>query len=167
MSDFDKAIKAAKNLVSDGENPEYDRALAELIIDTSSPSDVENWAEWDGDDKKDYVLALISNKIDGSKNTLRALSSSIEFNEITISPTGLDDPNTQWALYIPPTREDMFDGYDPEILQPEDEEPWTYQAAVLSPWGTSYWHSLQAAIAFLSVVQKQGNVKYNDGRSAT
>lgn len=81
--------------------------------------------------------------------TITPVGSYME-SSIILEPTGFQDYTLKWSLYIPPTQAEHL-----------DEE-----GVAIAPYGTTYWSSLTAAFASLAIAVRNGDVKYNDGRSA-
>jgi len=136
--------------------------LHAFMQEMGAPSDKDSWLR---------AIEVVFADRENLTNTIVPISlpspAADELSQITIQPTGWDDPNAQWEVYIPPTRPEHFEGYDQENPQDNEQgEPWTYTANVLGPWGTTYWATLAGAMAFLSMVVRQGNIKFNDGRTA-
>lgn len=163
MTDFDTAITNARRLLGPAEDRqdtqefrEYERALTELIADTYPIDGIE-----DGEHKKEYVSALIARRPERPRDDFFQLDAPDASDQmILLRPTGWDEPSARWELYIPPTLPEHYEGYEgQEGFDPRD-------AMILGPWGSTYWATLQAAIAFLYTVQRQGNIKFNDGRTA-
>jgi hypothetical protein len=90
-------------------------------------------------------------------NTFQSIAGSKK-DQITLNPVVDPSGTVEWALYIPPTTKDAFDGGDAPDFNPL-ENP------IEAPYDITYWPTLTEAVQFLQDTVKRGDVKFNDGRS--
>lgn len=65
------------------------------------------------------------------------------------------DPDLNWEVFIPPTRAEHFEGFTPEDTATPEE---LHEAAILGPWGVTYWPTFADAAAFLQQCIENGDV---------
>lgn len=154
MSDI---IATARGLLAvDRTNPEYNKALIDMVCDYEPLVGIN-----DADEKRLYVerlLGLAPPLVDDTFEDLATGDMAISIMPETV------DGKLQWTVFLPGTREVHF-----ATLLDGDEKPLPFDpdnGIHMEPYGDTSWDTLQAAVTSVVLAVRAGSIVFNDGTVA-